>query len=110
MLEEITDIDKIIEIEISDVEAVKRISGRRNCPKCGKIYNVNTNPRPKVEGVCDCGEKLFQRADDTEEAAKKRINIYHNETEPILKKYPSVKFNGMQPIEKVSEEILNELE
>jgi adenylate kinase len=111
MLEAITKIDKIIEIEISDEEAVNRISGRRNCSKCGRIYNANTSPKPKEEGVCDnCGENLFQREDDSEEAAIKRIHIYHSETEPILKKYPSVKINGEQPIEKVSEDILKGLD
>ena len=106
MLEKITKIDKIIDIEISDATAIKRISGRRNCPKCGKIYNVYTNPKPKKENICDdCGTKLFQRVDDTVEAAKKRLEIYHKETEPILKKYSSVKINGEMEIEEVTREI-----
>ena len=106
MLEKITKIDKIIDIEISDATAVKRISGRRNCPKCGKIYNIYTNPKPKKENLCDdCGTKLFQIVDDTVEAAKKRLEIYHKETEPILKKYPSVRINGEMEIEEVTREI-----
>jgi adenylate kinase len=110
MLNNITSIDKIIEIEISDEEAVKRISGRRNCPKCGKIYNVYTSPKPLSENKCDNDESnLFQRADDTEDAAKKRLQIYHEETEPILEKYPSLKINGQQEISKVTEDILSNL-
>jgi adenylate kinase len=110
MLNNITSIDKIIEIEISDEEAIKRISGRRNCPKCGKIYNVHTNPKPLSENKCDNDESnLFQRADDTEDAAIKRLQIYHEETEPILEKYPSLKINGQQEISKVTEDILSNL-
>jgi adenylate kinase len=51
MLEKVTKIDKIIEIKISDNEAIKRISGRRNCPKCGRIYNIYTSPAPIKENV-----------------------------------------------------------
>lgn len=106
MLNEIAKIDGIIEIFISDEEAIKRISGRRNCPRCGKIYNLFKLPKPKKDCLCDdCNVKLFQRTDDISEAVKKRIKIYHEETEPILKLYPSVKINGEQAIEKATKEI-----
>ncbi len=107
MLKGITDIDKVIEIAISDEEAVKRICGRRNCRKCGAIYNVSTSPRPSVEGVCDkCGGELFARKDDNEEALKERLKIYHEETEKILKMYPFMRVNGSNSIEKVEEDIV----
>ncbi len=110
MLKEITEIDKIIEISISDEESVKRLSGRWNCGKCGAIYNMNTFPRPAEEGKCDkCGSELSQRDDDKEEAIRERLEIYHSETEPILGKYDSVKINGEQSVEKVKEDILNVL-
>jgi len=109
-LEKIVDIDKVIEISISDEESVKRISGRRNCVKCGAIYNINTSPRPKVEGVCDeCGGKLFQRKDDNEEALKKRLRVYHEETESILKMYTFMRIDGEQSIEKVESDIIEGL-
>jgi adenylate kinase len=110
-LDKIMDVDKVIEIAISDDESVARIGGRRNCLECGAIWNVNTSPKPKEESKCDkCGEELTQRADDNEEALRKRLAVYHNDTEPILEKYESVKIDGEQSIEKVSEDLLKELE
>ncbi len=109
-LEKNITIDKYIEISISDEEAVKRLSGRRNCNKCGAIYNVNTSPKPEKEGICDkCCGKLYQREDDTEEAIKKRLDVYHKETEPILENLPSIKIDGEKSIEEVSEDILKNL-
>ncbi len=110
-LEKITQIDKFVEISISDEEALKRLSGRVNCTNCGMSYNLVTSPKPKKGGVCDkCGEKLYKREDDNEEAIKKRLEIYHNETELILKEYPSVNINGEQSIEEVTKDVLEELE
>jgi adenylate kinase len=109
-LEKITSIDKFIEISISDEEAIKRISGRRNCNQCGKIYNINTSPKPEQENECDaCKTPLTQRPDDTEDAVKKRLNVYHNDTEPILKEYPSIKIKGEQDIKDVTRDILEKL-
>ena len=109
-LDKIVKIFKVIEIHISDKESVKRLSGRWNCRNCGAIYNVNTFPKPKIEGKCDkCSGDLYQREDDKEEAIKKRLRIYHEETEPILKHYTSIKIDGARAIEKVSEEILEAL-
>ena len=109
-LDKIMDIDKVIEISISDDESVSRISGRRNCAGCGAIWNVNTSPKPAEPTKCDkCGGELTQRADDNEEALRKRLAVYHEETEPILEKYESVKIDGEQSIEKVSEDVLKAL-
>jgi adenylate kinase len=108
LLKEIADVDKVIEIVISDEESVRRISGRRGCIKCGAIYNVNTSPRSGVDGICDkCGGELLQRKDDNEEALKKRLEVYHEETEKILGMYDSVRIDGEQSIEKVFEDILS---
>ena len=106
-LAKITDIDKVVEISISDEESIKRISGRRNCVRCGAIFNVNSSPRPKVEGVCDkCGGELVQRADDNEKALKERLKVYHKETERILKMYKFMRVNGNNSIEKVEADIV----
>jgi adenylate kinase len=100
----------ILEIHISDNEAIRRLSGRWNCPDCGAIYNVNTAPVPEEEDVCDkCKGRLYQREDDTEEAIRKRLEIYHASTEPIITKYDSIRINGEQSIEKVTEDILQVL-
>ncbi len=106
MLDSITKVDRVIEISISDDEAVRRLSGRVACPSCGAGFNNATMP-PKVRGICDkCGGELVQRADDTEEAIRKRLEIYHRETEPILEHYGAVRVNGENDIEEVFEEIL----
>ncbi len=82
-LKNITEIDHVFVLQISDEEAVKRISGRRQCSQ-GHIYHVTFSP-PKVEGVCDeDNEEVIQRDDDTEEVVKKRLAIYHEETQPII--------------------------
>jgi len=111
MLDTITKIDKVIEITLTDELAIERISSRWSCKKCGTIFNTITNP-PKIKGVCDkCQGELYRRADDNPEAIKKRLETYHKETEPILKKYKSVvvSIDGDQEIDKISEEILENL-
>lgn len=109
MLSSVTEVDKYIEIAISDEEAVRRLGGRVACEKCGAGFNTVTMP-PKQEGICDkCGGKLVQRADDTEEAIRARLKTYHEETEPILEKYEHVKVNGEKSVEEVQEEILKVL-
>lgn len=107
LLETITQPNKIIEITLHDQEAIKRISGRINCKSCGAIFNKFTNP-PKQKNICDnCQGELNQRADDTEEAVKKRLETYHNETEPILDYYKDkvITINGEQTIENIAKEI-----
>lgn len=105
--------DKIIEIDISDKEAIRRLTGRRNCPNCGRNYNLNIeNLKPKNDQECDiCHIKLDKRKDDNEDAIKKRLDIYHEKTEPILKHFQDrlLKINGEQSIEEVKNEIFEKL-
>jgi adenylate kinase len=103
-------IDRIIEIYIRDDEAVSRVLGRLNCQDCGKIYNLNSNPKPKKEGVCDkCGGRLVKRMDDNEVALRERLRLYHKKTKLILDKYYSIRINGEQPINKVTKDIMDVL-
>lgn len=82
-----TAITHAINLALSDVEGVKRLSGRRTCTKCGKIYHIKTL-RPKKEGVCDnCGSPIVQRDDDQPKAIRERLRIYHAETAPLLEQY-----------------------
>ena len=75
--------DKVLSIEISDGEIEERMSGRRVCQGCGAPYHVKAKP-PKREGVCDsCGGQLVQREDDKAETVRKRLEIYHADTEPL---------------------------
>jgi adenylate kinase len=74
-------------LELSDEEAINRLSGRRTCSGCGNVYHLVYNP-PKDADVCDeCGGELIQRKDDKPEAIKIRLSIYHDKTEPLLKRY-----------------------
>lgn len=75
--------DRVLSIEISDGEIEERMSGRRVCQSCGAPYHVKARP-PKQEGVCDaCGGPLTQREDDRAETVRKRLEVYHAETEPL---------------------------
>ncbi|MCX7757032.1 MAG: adenylate kinase [candidate division WOR-3 bacterium] len=73
-------IDYIIFIDLPDNEIVERLTARRTCPNCGAIYNLNFSP-PKIPDICDnCGTRLIQRPDDTEEIIRKRLLVYRNQT------------------------------
>ena len=75
--------DHVISIEIADETIVNRMGNRRVCEDCGASYHLVAVP-PKVEGVCDkCGGKLVQRKDDAPETVKARLDVYHQETEPL---------------------------
>ena len=75
--------DHVISIEIADETIVNRMGNRRVCEDCGASYHLVAVP-PKVEGVCDkCGGKLIQRKDDAPETVKARLDVYHQETEPL---------------------------
>ena len=82
-------IDAVISIEIDDEIIVNRMGGRRVCESCGSSYHLVAVP-PKQEGICDsCGGKLVQRKDDAPETVKARLQVYHNETEPLKNFYES---------------------
>lgn len=113
MLDAFDKIDHVILMEIDDKESVKRISNRRTCMNCKNVYNLITHP-PKVAGKCDkCGSEIVQRDDDKEEAIKKRLEHYHQETKPIVehykKKHIVVTVNGMNQIDEVFAEIVTKL-
>ena len=75
--------DHVLSIEISDEEIEQRMSGRRVCQNCGAPYHVKAKP-PKQEGVCDsCGGPLILRDDDKPETVRKRLEVYHTQTEPL---------------------------
>ena len=83
LLDSGVDIDKVLDIEVSDEAITKRMSGRRVCSKCANSYHVEYK-KPKVEGVCDaCGGELIQRKDDAPETVLARLAEYHQMTEPL---------------------------
>ncbi|CAM5503349.1 adenylate kinase [Streptomyces abikoensis] len=81
-------LDAVLDLEVPEDEVVKRIAGRRMCRKdSSHIFHVIYNP-PAAEGVCDaCGGELYQREDDSEETVRRRLEVYHSETEPIIDYY-----------------------
>jgi adenylate kinase len=73
----------VLGFDLSDETAVKRLAGRRTCARCQRTYNVEEGPT-RVPGVCDaCGGELVQRADDEEETVRRRLEVYHRQTEPL---------------------------
>lgn len=107
-------VDHVLDIKADPEVLVKRISGRRVCPNCGRSYHIVNEP-PIVEGVCDdCGTNLIQRPDDSEETVKSRIEIYENQTKPLIEYYDNqgkiLYFDGNQSIEKVYNDVKNSLE
>ena len=90
-LEKIAKIDVVILLVVPDWIIIERLSTRRICRNCGAVYNIRFL-KTKTEGVCDkCGGPLYQRADDTKEVIKKRIQIYEEQTQPILKLFKKKK-------------------
>ena len=108
-----TKLDKVINIEVDKSILVGRAVGRRICKNCGATYHIEFN-KPKQEGICDlCQGELFQRSDDTEETVSKRIEVYLNETQPLIDYYTKkdilVTIDGQQDINKVLEDIVSAL-
>ena len=76
-------IDRVIDIEVADETITQRVSGRLVCPSCGASYHVDYK-RPAVENVCDrCGDTLSQRKDDHPDTVRERLQVYHEQTEPL---------------------------
>ena len=83
-------IDAALSIEVADSEIVKRMSGRRVCLKCGASYHTEYK-KPATEGVCDlCGDALVIRKDDEPETVLNRLNVYHEQTEPLKGYYKAL--------------------
>ena len=116
------DIDYVIEIDVNDEEIIKRLSGRRVHPESGRTYHVLFNT-PKVEGIDDVsGEQLVQRDDDKEETIKKRLEVYHEQTELLIGYYSDLaqtltghapkykKFKGIGSLESIRDQIFKALD
>lgn len=108
-------VDAVVEIDVDDAEIIKRMSGRRVHLDSGRTYHVTFNP-PKVEGKDDeTGEDLIQRDDDQESVVKNRLDIYHDQTEPLINYYNSmqginyVKVNGIGAVEDIRDQIFSDL-
>jgi len=106
-------IDYFIYLKLSKKEVLRRLSGRRGCPQCGRIYNLLTMP-PKKDELCDdCGVPLVVRADDTPAAILKRLENYKTATEPMIaylkEKKRVIVINGEPPVEEVFRQIIKKI-
>ena len=107
------EINYVIYLNVSREEVLKRITGRRMCENCGANYNINyIEQSPKKEGICDkCNGNLIQRSDDTEESIFQRLEIYYNDTLPLLDIYKERnilhEIDGTRSVEDVFEDIKN---
>lgn len=107
-------IDAALSIEVADEEIVKRMSGRRVCEKCGASYHTEYK-KPEVEGICNqCGGKLVIRKDDEPETVKNRLNVYHEQTEPLKDFYKScgklIIVEGQDKVEDTTRLVIDALE
>ena len=106
-------IDVVLELVVEDDEVIRRLSGRRTCRGCGKIWHVEFDPTT-VEGVCDrCDGQLFQRDDDKPETIAKRLEVYHEQTEPLVDFYSAqgklVGIDATGPVEDVTDRAIDAL-
>lgn len=107
-------IDRVVDIDVPDENIVNRMSGRRVCKSCGSSYHIE-NKKPKVDGVCDnCSGELHIRKDDAPETVLDRLNVYHEQTEPLKDYYAKCgklrSVEGNAPITEITAAILKVLE
>lgn len=81
-------LDAVVNINVPHDVIILRLTGRRMCKQCGAGYNVNTNLQPKAAGICDkCGGELYQRSDDNEQTISHRLDVYDQQTSPLIEFY-----------------------
>ena len=104
-------VDYAVNVEVPDENIITRMGGRRACVGCGATYHVQFNPT-KVEGICDrCGKELILRDDDKPETVKKRLDVYHEQTQPLIDYYTKKgiikEVDGTQDMNKVFDDIVD---
>lgn len=102
-------LDKVLDVEVPDSDIVERMAGRMVCPKCGTPYHKKFKVE-KVQGYCDyCKTKLVQRDDDKEETVLKRLNIYHQQTQPLIDYYKTkgilIEIDGLGSVAEISDRV-----
>jgi adenylate kinase len=115
MLEELgPPLDAVLELKVADEEVVRRLSGRRTCRHCGHVWHLEFDP-PKQQGVCDlCGGVLFQRDDDLPETIQRRLDVYAEQTAPLVGYYDDaallVTIEATGPVDGVTKRAIAALE
>ena len=100
------DLDAVVLFEVSDAIVIERLSGRRVCRQCGAIYHVHFKPSSKGKICQVCGGELFQREDDREDVIRKRLDVYHSQTAPLIDFYRERNLLVEVEAEKSSGEVL----
>jgi adenylate kinase len=108
-----TRLDVVLELVVDDDEVVRRLSGRRGCRRCGRIWHVVFDP-PVEAGICDdCGGELFQRDDDREATIRHRLEVYQQQTTPLVSFYADegtlLGLDATGPVDEITERALNAL-
>jgi adenylate kinase len=106
-------LDIVLELVVDDDEVVRRLSGRRTCRKCGRIWHVVFDP-PARQGTCDdCGGELFQRDDDQEETIRHRLDVYNQQTRPLIAYYADegtlLGIDATGPVEEITDRAMSAL-
>jgi adenylate kinase len=113
LLELGTSLDVVLELVVDDDEVVRRLSGRRTCRNCNRVWHIDFDPS-EVEGVCDrCGGELFQRDDDREETIRHRLEVYAEQTAPLVGYYADagilVGIDATGPVDDVTDRAIRAL-
>jgi len=107
-------LNAVISLEVDNEALVRRLTGRRTCQECGRGFHVDFDP-PKTDGTCDaCGGELYQRDDDREETIRRRLEVYTDQTQPLIDYYRRERLltpvDGMLPITEVQDQVLGILQ
>jgi adenylate kinase len=108
-----TKLDLVLELVVDDDEVVRRLSGRRTCRRCGHVWHVLFDPPARAERCDDCGGELFQRDDDREETIRHRLDVYQQQTQPLITFYADdgilLGVDATGPVEEVTDRAMSAL-
>jgi adenylate kinase len=106
-------LDVVVELVVDDDEVVRRLSGRRTCRRCGRVWHVLFDPPARGELCDDCGGELFQRDDDREETIRHRLDVYQVQTQPLIAFYADegtlLGLDATGPVEEITDRALGAL-
>ena len=107
------ELDRVLMLKVPEAEIVRRLSGRRTCPKCGSVFHLESRP-PVATGVCDaCGSALVQRPDDTEQVIRERMKVYADQTLPVAEAYRTrgllIEIDGFGEVDAVRARLTSDL-
>jgi adenylate kinase len=108
-----TRLDVVLELVVDDDEVVRRLSGRRTCRRCGRVWHATFDPPARPDICDDCGAELFQRDDDSEETIRHRLEVYQQQTSPLIAFYADegilLGLDATGPVDEITERALSAL-